>query len=94
MAYEDPRLVELYDIDNPDGPDHDFYRSLADEIGASTILDVGCGTGMLTVSLAAPGRDVVGVDPSAAATEGVNLCIRNESRKDNDRALWVVIFPL
>lgn len=78
MAYEDPRLVELYDIDNPDGPDHDFYRSLADEIGASTILDVGCGTGMLTVSLAAPGRDVVGVDPSAAATEGVNLCILSD----------------
>lgn len=40
MAYEDSRLVALYDIDNPDGPDHDFYRSLANETGASSILDL------------------------------------------------------
>lgn len=66
MAYQDPRIVELYDIDNPDGPDHDFYRSLADEIGTTSILDLGCGTGMLTASLARAGRTAVGIDPSAA----------------------------
>lgn len=66
MAYEDARLVDLYDIDNPDGPDHDFYRSLADEVVTSSILDLGCGTGMLTTSLARAGRSVVGIDPSAA----------------------------
>ncbi|MFT2753224.1 class I SAM-dependent methyltransferase [Clavibacter sp. Sh2088] len=62
----DPRLVALYDGDNPDGPEHDFDRALAEETGARSILDLGCGTGMLTVSLQAPGRRVVGVDPSAA----------------------------
>lgn len=66
MAYEDPRLVAHYDVDNPDGPDHDFYRSLANEVSASTILDLGCGTGILTVSLVDPARVVVGIDPSAA----------------------------
>lgn len=65
MPDYDARLVELYDIDNPDGPDHDHIRALADEIGAQSIVDVGCGTGLLTVSLARPGRRVVGVDPSA-----------------------------
>jgi len=59
----DPRIIDLYDESNPDGPDHDYYRSLASLSRARRILDLGCGTGILTVTLAA-GRDVVGIDPS------------------------------
>ncbi|MEH3088649.1 MAG: class I SAM-dependent methyltransferase [Microbacterium arborescens] len=66
MPDYDPRIVDLYDEDNPDGADHDFFRALADGIGAGAVLDIGCGTGMLTTSLARPGRRVVGVDPSPA----------------------------
>ncbi len=66
MTDYDPRLVELYDLDNPDGPDHDFYRALADDVSASSVLDIGCGTGILTVTLAEPDRTVVGIDPSAS----------------------------
>ena len=62
----DPRLVELYDEDNPDGLDHDFYRALSDQMCAQSVLDIGCGTGILTVTLAKPGRRVVGLDPSDA----------------------------
>lgn len=62
--YRDPALVELYDLDNPGGEDHAYYRALADEIQARTIVDLGCGTGLLTRSLATPGRTVTGVDPS------------------------------
>ena len=64
MPGYDPRVVDLYDTDNPDGPDHDFFRALADDRDARSILDLGCGTGMLTVSLARAGRRVVGIDPS------------------------------
>lgn len=60
----DPRIVDLYDEDNPDGPDHDFYRALAERANATEILDVGCGTGILTVTFAESGRKVVGLDPS------------------------------
>lgn len=63
--YGDAELVTLYDSDNPGGRDHAFYRALADELGATTVVDLGCGTGLLTRSFAAPGRTVVGVDPSA-----------------------------
>jgi SAM-dependent methyltransferase len=62
--FGDSRLVGLYDQDNPGGADHDFYRRLADENGAETIVDLGCGTGLLTVTLAGQGRAVIGVDPS------------------------------
>ena len=62
--YGDPDLVGLYDLDNPGGEDHLYYRVLADEIDARSIVDLGCGTGLLTRSLAGPGRSVIGVDPS------------------------------
>lgn len=64
--YVDPRLVDLYDRDNPRGPDTDFYCHLAADLDARQILDLGCGTGLLTRALALDGRDVVGVDPATA----------------------------
>jgi SAM-dependent methyltransferase len=60
--YGDEQLVELYDLDNPAGEDHKYYVMLAG--GARKIVDFGCGTGLLTRSLAAPGRVVIGIDPS------------------------------
>ena len=65
----DPRIVDFYDEDNPDGADHDYYRSLAHRRNAQRILDLGCGTGILTVTLAQSGRAVIGVDPSASMLE-------------------------
>lgn len=62
--YTDPRLVVLYDIENKRGADTEFYLSLASEIDARTIVDLGCGTGLLAVELALDGRRVIGVDPA------------------------------
>jgi SAM-dependent methyltransferase len=62
--YRDADLVGLYDIDNPGGEDHVYFRALADEFDARSIVDLGCGTGLLTRSLARRGRTVMGVDPS------------------------------
>jgi SAM-dependent methyltransferase len=63
--YEDPRLVELYDLECGWSPDRDFYLALA---GAppKRVLDLGCGTGLLCDAYAAQGHAVTGVDPAAA----------------------------
>ncbi|HEX5689022.1 MAG TPA: GrpB family protein [Roseiflexaceae bacterium] len=66
LHYVNPRLVELYDLDNPRGADTDFYVDLATEVGARTIVDLGCGTGLLTREFATGDRQVIGVDPSPA----------------------------
>lgn len=64
--YVDPRLVRLYDLENPRGADTDFYIGLAAELGANCIVDLGCGTGLLTRELATDGRLVLGIDPAPA----------------------------
>lgn len=59
----------IYDEDNPNGPDHDFYRAMADELAVEHITDLGCGTGILTTMLVKPGRTVSGIDPDPAMLE-------------------------
>ena len=66
LHYVEPKLVDLYDLENPHGPDTDFYIQLAADLNAQTIVDLGCGTGLLTRQLAVDGRRVIGIDPAAA----------------------------
>ncbi|MDO4710700.1 MAG: methyltransferase domain-containing protein [Peptostreptococcaceae bacterium] len=68
-SFDDTLTASIYDHDNPDGPDHDFYRQLANDIQARSIIDLGCGTGMLTATLATEGREVIGIDPAPAMLE-------------------------
>lgn len=79
----DERLVALYDVDNPDGPDHDFYRGLAERVSARRVVDLGCGTG-ITVTLAGPQRTVLGVDPSAVMLRYA------QARPGGDLVEWVL----
>ena len=64
-AYERLRLAAVYDALNPDRSDLDVFAALVDELGARTVLDIGCGTGTLALLLAARGVDVTAVDPAA-----------------------------
>ena len=83
--FRDPEFASFYDIENGDEAesnrgDFAFCRSLAAQ--AESVLDLGCGTGELTASLA-PGRRVTGADPAAAMLD----VARN--RPGGDKVRWV-----
>ncbi|RRD35268.1 class I SAM-dependent methyltransferase [Leucobacter sp. OH2974_COT-288] len=82
-SFDDELLVKIYDHDNPDGPDHDFYRNLVAECGAKKIIDLGCGTGILTTTLVTPGREVIGVDPAPA------MIAYARQRENGDNVTWI-----
>jgi SAM-dependent methyltransferase len=64
--FTDPRLVAVYDTVNAyrAGTQPAFYAQLARDVDARLIVDVGCGTGLVTRELAASGCAVIGVDPN------------------------------
>src|SRR5579884_2343393 len=64
--FSDPRLVAIYDAVYPIGEYAPFYLALAAKLAASTIVDVGCGTGLLTYELAKRGHTMIGVEPAPA----------------------------
>ncbi|TSC68775.1 MAG: type 11 methyltransferase [Parcubacteria group bacterium Gr01-1014_56] len=62
--FSDPRLVAIYDTVNPIESYQAFYLTLAKRLSASTIIDLGCGSGLLTCELAKQGHHMIGVEPS------------------------------
>lgn len=68
-------LIDLYDPLDPDRTDLEAYLAMVEEFGASTVLDLGCGTGVFALLLAERGIDVTGIDPSL---ESLVVALRNE----------------
>ena len=64
--FSDPRLVALYDTLNALGNDSEFFCQQAAKLSASSIIDLGCGTGLLTYELAKRGYKMVGIEPAEA----------------------------
>lgn len=81
--FSDPRLAAVYDALGPDRRDTDFYLGLAAELAASSVADIGCGTGLLACELAGRGHVVTGVDPAAA------MLAVARNRLGGDRVRWI-----
>jgi ubiquinone/menaquinone biosynthesis C-methylase UbiE len=67
--FEVRRLAEIYDPIDSDRSDLDAYLALTDELGATSVVDIGCGTGTFACLLAHSGREVVAVDPAVASLD-------------------------
>ena len=83
--FSDPRLVAVYDTINTHDPAEQprYYGELARVIGAATIIDLGCGTGLLTTAYAHQGHRMIGVEPSKA------MLARARRREDAHLVRWI-----
>jgi SAM-dependent methyltransferase len=67
--FAEPRLARIYDVWEGERIDLPHYLAIVDELGARSVLDVGCGTGNWACMLAERGFEVVGLDPAAASLD-------------------------
>lgn len=83
-AFSNPRLAATYDVFEGKRDDLDHYEHLVDEFGATSVLDVGCGTGVLACRLARRGIEVIGVDPARASLDIAR------SKRGAESVRWIV----
>ena len=83
LIFEDPRLARVYDPLDPDRRDLEVYAAIVDELGARSVLDIGCGTGTFACMLARRGLEVIGLDPAAASLDVAR------SKPGSDRVRWL-----
>jgi SAM-dependent methyltransferase len=83
-CFSEPRLAQIYDAIDGSREDLQLYLGIADELRASSVLDVGCGTGVLACALTDRDVEVVGVDPAEAS-----LAVAR-GRPGADRVRWMV----
>ncbi|WP_086661729.1 class I SAM-dependent methyltransferase [Lentzea kentuckyensis] len=79
--FADPRLARIYDLFDEPRSDLSLYLGIAAEVGARSVLDLGCGTGNLATLLAGSGLTVFGVDPALASLE--------IARAKDSRVRWI-----
>jgi ubiquinone/menaquinone biosynthesis C-methylase UbiE/GNAT superfamily N-acetyltransferase len=81
--FDDPRVAGVYDLFDSDRSDLDHYAAIVAELGASSVLDLGCGTGTLGITLARSGLDVAGADPAGAMLDVAR------AKPGADRVRWI-----
>jgi SAM-dependent methyltransferase len=81
-VFEDPFFASLYDHFNAWDVCDDFYLELTLQSGGS-VLDLGCGTGLLACRLAQEGLAVTGADPAGGMLQVAR------SREGAERVSWI-----
>lgn len=81
--FSDPRLAAVYDLVDGERDDLDLYVGLVHELGATSVLDVGCGTGSLACRLARAGVAATAIDPAEASLQVAR------AKPGSDRVRWL-----
>jgi SAM-dependent methyltransferase len=81
--FEHPRLAAIYDALDPDRSDLYPYVAIAEELGARSVVDVGCGTGTFALLLAVRGLEVTGVDPAGGSLDVAR------AKPNSKRVRWI-----
>jgi SAM-dependent methyltransferase len=81
--FNSSRLAEIYDSFCPLGTDSDFFLNEVRKVKPRAVLDVGCGSGILTVELAKIADKVIGVEPALPMLEVARR------RAEGNKVTWV-----
>lgn len=87
-VFSHPRRAGVYDALDPDHSDLDTHVDLVDELGATSVLDVGWGSGTPACRLADAGVEVLGLDPAAAFVEVAR------AKAGAEEVVWVVVMAV
>jgi len=79
-----PLLVEAYDAINALDEDAIFWLKEADRLQPNTVIDFGCGTGLLTCELVRKGYRTIGIDPAGPMIDIA------KTKPDADQIEWLV----
>ncbi|UXM91853.1 class I SAM-dependent methyltransferase [Paenarthrobacter sp. JL.01a] len=66
------QLAALYDAENQWAEDDDFFLGFVNEQANRRVLDLGCGTGRISLAVAAHAHTVVGIDPNPGSLEAAS----------------------
>jgi len=83
QLFENPKLVAVYDHFDGERGDLDHYLSIVNEFEASTVIDIGSGTGCFAHLLENAGVKVIAVEPAKASLE----CA--QAKSENSEIRWI-----
>lgn len=82
--FEHPRLVSIYDAFDGQRSDLVPYLGLLRELGAQSVLDIGCGTGSFACLASEHGLKVTAIDPAKASVAIA------QGKRNADHVRWLV----